>query len=387
MRICIVTTAGHGLGGMQRHTHDLVRGLVAAGHDVDVICPRGETPTDAYGARWRYVDAVGSFTSGDWLRESADELERAQRERSYDVVHGEGSSGLGLVLRRLHESVPLVEMFHSVFSGLARASVQRVLVRPAPLTLARESRFLLHLSRKHFRRGNWYRFRACEIIVPSHQQRRDTVISHLVRPDRVHVVQNGVDTALWSPHPRGERPRPLVVAGGRLDRNKGFDVAVRAVRTLDAELVLTGDGPERAALERLAREAGVADRLTFVGNLALADLVALVASADAYLFPTLEYEASGLAMIEAMSAGVPVVAARQGATAEAIDRPWENGVLVPRGKVEPLADALRKLLTDAGLRARMGSSARERILSSYTLDRMVEGTVSVYELAAARSRG
>jgi MMP alpha-(1->4)-mannosyltransferase len=384
MRICILTTAGHGLGGMQRHTHDLVRGLVAVDHEVDVICPKGETARDAYGARWLYVDTPGTFTDASWLRQSADAFERAHRERRYDVVHGEGSSGLGLVLRGLHQSVPLVEMFHSVFSGLARASLHRVVTKRTPLAVAREGRYLARLSRKHFRRGNWYRFRPCEIIVPSYQQIRDTILSHMVQRDRLHVVRNGVDTTQWSPRPREARPRPLVVAGGRLYRNKGFDVAVRAMPAVDADLVLTGAGRELEPLKRLAREVGVDDRITFAGKLPLDELVDLVASADAYVFPTLEYEASGLALLEAMSAGVPVVAARQGATIEAIDRPGMNGILVPRGKTEPLATALQKLLRNEALRERMGRAARDRILSAYTLELMVERTVCVYETAASR---
>ncbi len=153
---------------------------------------------------------------------------------------------------------------------------------------------------------------------------------------------------------------------------------------IDADLVLTGAGKELEPLKRLAREVGVDDRITFAGKLPLDELVDLVASADAYVFPTLEYEASGLALLEAMSAGVPVVAASQGATIEAIDRPGMNGILVPRGKTEPLATALQKLLANEALRERMGRAARDRILSAYTLELMVERTVSVYETAASR---
>jgi glycosyltransferase involved in cell wall biosynthesis len=382
VRICVVTTAGHGLGGMQRHTHDLVRGLVAAGHEVHVFCPRGETPPDAYGATWVQLDATGPFTRGAWLRESADAVERAHRSHPYDVVHGEGSSGLGLVIRGLHRSVPLVEMFHSVYTGLARAAAVRMVLRPHPAHIAREARYLAGLSAKHFRRGNWHRFRGCDVIVPSDHQIRDTIASHLVRRGRLHVVRNGIDSALWSPRPRRARPRPLLVAGGRLDRNKAFDVLLRALPGVEADLVLSGDGPELDPLRLLARRLGVGDRVTFVGRLPLDELVQLVASADAYLFPSLEYEASGLAFLEAMSVGVPVVAARQGATEEAIDRPGENGLLVPRARPEALAAALRSLLADEATVRRIGAAGRQRILSAYTLDDMIRRTVAVYERAA-----
>ncbi len=221
MRICILTTAGHGLGGMQRHTHDLVRGLVAVDHEVDVICPIGETARDAYGARWLHVDTPGTFTDASWLRQSADAFERAHRERRYDVVHGEGSSGLGLVLRGLHQSVPLVEMFHSVFSGLARASLHRVVNKRTPLAVAREGRYLVRLSRKHFRRGNWYRFRPCEIIVPSYQQVRDTIL-------RTWSRGTGFTSSATESTRDSGRPDPVRRVLGRSSLRVAASIATRA---------------------------------------------------------------------------------------------------------------------------------------------------------------
>ena len=148
--------------------------------------------------------------------------------------------------------------------------------------------------------------------------------------------------------------------------------------------MLTGDGELRPELERLAEAEGVADRVRFAGSLPLPELVELIASSDAYLFPTLEYEASGLVALEAMSAGVPLVAARQGATAEAIDRPGVNGILVPGGRPRELAEALRSLLADPSSRERIGTAARERILADNTIELMVDRCLAVYEVARAR---
>jgi glycosyltransferase involved in cell wall biosynthesis len=387
VRICVVTRIAHGIGGMQRHTHDLVRGLVSGGNDVEVICPAGQgIEPDAYGARWRFVEAPSDFTKPAWLQASHAEFVRAHSARPFDVVHGEGSSALGLVLAGDHREVPLVTMFHSVYTGLVKASFRRALIGKTPLNVLREARYFLHISSIHFSHGNWYRFRPCEVIVPSHQQIRDTCRSHYLRRSQVHVVPNGVDSDLFRPRVPGSRTRPLVVAGGRQDRHKGLDLVVRAMPSLDAELILTGDGPERQRLERLADALEISERVTFAGRLPTDDLARLISSADVYIFPTLEYEASGLVMLEAMACGVPVVASHSGATAEAISRPGENGMLVTRGSAKALAEAVETLLSDADLRRRMGAAARERVLEEYTIERMTERTVAVYEAAINKPR-
>lgn len=399
MRICVVTVVADGVGGMQRHTHDLVRGLVAAGHELEVVCPAGPGIEDGlHGARWHLVPEVrpaADFGGAPWLRDSLAAFRRAHAARPFDVVHAEGSSALALIRAGAvgrRPGPPLVVEFHGNFLGLARAAVQRA--RRSPLHAPREARHLVQLSRQHFVRGNVAGHRPFHAIVPSHQQVEDTRRSHLLRADRVHVVPNGVDARLWQPAANGTaaaregRSRPLLAASGRLNREKGFDVAIRALAALardgvDAELAVVGDGEERGALAALARSEGVERRVRFTGALSGEALVGAVAAADVYLFPTRRDEAAPLVLPEAMACGLPVVASRIGGIPEVIDRPGVNGILVPPGDEAALAATLRRLLPDReGLRS-IGARARERVLAEYTLERMVERTLAVYERAIA----
>lgn len=384
MRICVVTTGAHGVGGKQRHTHDLVAGLTARGLDVEVICPAGDgLHPDLHEARWHLLDVRGAFQAPEWQRASHEAFAAAHAERPFDVVHGEGSAGLGLLRHRDDRLAPLVVEFHGNYVGLVRASLRRARsgVRPA----VREARYLVALSRKHFTRGNARGFRRCEAIVPSHQQVRDTIRSHALDPRRVHVVPNGVDADLWRPRPKPPRERPLLVASGRLNREKGFDLAIRALADLDAELHVAGSGDEERSLRRLAEDRGVADRVRFLGPKPADELARLVAEADVYLFPTLREEAAPLVVPEAMSCGVPVVASRIGGIPEVISKPGANGILVTPGDVGALVEETRRLLGDEKLRRAMGAAARERVLEEYTVDRMLERTLEVYELAIERS--
>ena len=393
MRICVVTVAVHGLGGMQRHTHELVAGLVAAGHEVEVVAPgaAGEL-NDLHGARWHFVDARKPDSRWhEWLSLSREEFERAHAVRPFDVVHSESTSALGLVRGGVHRVVPLTLKFHGNYLGLAKAHIRRGRRGSA----LREGKALLWLTRVHFRRGNCWSFRSCDWMVPSHQQFAETRISHVMREDRGHVVPNGVDTERFRPLDRattrarlGLGPEPTLVCVGRLNYEKGIHHAIAAVRALEeARLLVIGEGEHRGELEALVDRLGVRERVSFLGPQTPEAVAAYLAASDVFLFPTEREEAAPLVLPEAMACGLPVVATRIGGITEVIGRPGTEGILVPPGDVAAVVAGVDGLLRDAGRRHAMGRAARDRVIAEYTLERMVERTLAVYETAISRLRG
>jgi glycosyltransferase involved in cell wall biosynthesis len=211
----------------------------------------------------------------------------------------------------------------------------------------------------------------------------------------VHVVPNGIDTDVFAP---GDRDRARAEIGlddrlhfvwlGRMYRGKGVEVAIDALARVDESvcLLLVGDGESRAALEARVAATGLGQRVRFVGSQPRERIPTYLRAADAFVFPSLLPEAAPLAPLQAMSLGLPVVASRIGSLPELVDRPWSNGVLVEPGDVGALADAMARLAADEGLRARLGGAARDRVLAEYTIDRMIERTLGVYDLARRRSR-
>jgi glycosyltransferase involved in cell wall biosynthesis len=402
MRVCIVARVlpVHGIGGMQDHTADLARGLVAAGHAVDVITarhPDGLRAAEVDGVRRRYVDAPSdNFAGRAWRERSYEAFQRIHVQEPFDVVHGEGSSVLELVRQGVHRTTPFVVMFHGNFVGLVRASVRRQLRARSLLDVAREQRGLLSLARRHYSKGNSRVFRECEAIVPSAQQVADTCRSHRLDPARVHVVPNGVDTAVFRPLPRDETraalglPRSfLFVCAGRLSHEKGTHHALRALvlareQAPDACLLVVGDGAERARLERLASDLGLAGGVVFAGAQPPEKMPEFLSAADVFLFPTEREEAAPLVLPQAMACACPVVASRRGGITEVIDKPGENGILVPPGDEAALATAVASLYRDEKLRSRLARGALLRVREAYTLERMVASTVAVYEVAQNR---
>jgi glycosyltransferase involved in cell wall biosynthesis len=399
VRICIVSLASrvHGIGGLQDHTTDLARALYREGHDVEVITAAHPTGTlreeDWEGIRWRYADAPPTwFGDRRWLVASHAAYREASAVRPFDVVHGQGSGGLGLVLRGVHRETPFVEMFHGNYIGLVKAAGRRLRASGSREHL-RELRGLAVLTRRHFAHGNAHVFRDCEAIVPSEQQLRDTCRSHRLDAEHVHVVPNGVDTAVFAPRPRAA-VRALLgmddafrfVCVGRLNREKGMHHAISALAALRgmgvaARLVIVGDGEERADLERHASRLGVAEIVDFVGACRRPAVAAYLAASDVFVFPTERDEAAPLVLPQALAVGTPVIASRCGGIPEVIDRPGRNGILVGPADQDALVRAMLELHRNADLRRTLSVNGLVRVAERYSLERMVAGTLAVYDAA------
>ncbi|HEY2777665.1 MAG TPA: glycosyltransferase family 4 protein [Gaiellaceae bacterium] len=402
MRVCIVTVAAHGIGGMQDHTRDLVRGLAALGHDVEVITaqhPDGLLQETKGGATWWYLPFApkGVRTprrNPHWLRASYRKFAERHAVRPFDVVHSESTSAIKLLHKRVHKRVPLVATFHGNAIGLARASVLRAW-RGGFDAKVREAKHLAWLSMEQFQYGHWWRFRACDWMVVAHQQFEETRRESFLVRERGHVVPNGVDTSVFHPRDRaatrselGLESGPLIVGVGRLNSEKSFDLALRALAALDAELgarlVVVGDGEERAALEALAAELGIDERVDFVGSKSTHEVAAYMAAADVFVFPTQREEAAPMVLPQAMATGAPVIASSIGGITEVIEESGRYGVLIQPGDLDALTREIAALLSDDERRARLGAAARQRVMEEYTLERMVERTLEVYEIAARR---
>jgi len=192
----------------------------------------------------------------------------------------------------------------------------------------------------------------------------------------VRAIPNGVPLPVT--RHRTEPPNLDFVVGavGRFNRQKGLDVLIRAVaRVSGASLVLVGDGPERAALQRLAAECGIADRVVMTG---------WTDSATAYL-PTFDvlaipsrYEGLPLVLLEGMLTGCAIVATGVGSMPDVL-QDGETGALVPVDDVDALRSALVRLRDDLGLRQKLGSAASEFAHRRYTVTTMARRYEEVYE--------
>ncbi len=213
--------------------------------------------------------------------------------------------------------------------------------------------------------------------------------------ERFVVIPNGIDTAFFERPSRGRgdvraelgvRPGARIVGSvGRLDRQKGHRHLIRAFAEIaggirDAELVIVGDGPELASLRAISARSGCADRIHLVGR--RSDVPDLLAAFDVFVMPS-TYEGFGLALVEAMAAGVPVVASAVDSLPDVLgaDEPGgPAGWLVPPADPAALAEAIRDALVNPSPErtARAQVRARER----FDVAAMVRGYAELYDSVA-----
>jgi phosphatidylinositol alpha-mannosyltransferase len=180
----------------------------------------------------------------------------------------------------------------------------------------------------------------------------------------VRVIPNGCDVDRFASAPpvQDAPDGRRIMWVGRLDPQKGFGVALRAFERLladhpDAALIVAGDGRDRALVERLA--AGTRPRVHLLGSVLHGDLPGYLAAADVFVAPALGQESFGIVLVEAMAAGLPVVATDIAGYREVV-RHDQEGLLVPPEDPAALADSLGRVLSDQSLAARLGEAGRRR---------------------------
>ncbi len=387
----LAVLGGVDAGGQNVHVAALASALADRGHEVVVYTRRdaADLPRRARlrpGVEVVHVDAgpaeaVAKDDLAPFMPAFADVLrEEFARERP-DVVHAHFwmSGTAALPAARAH-GVPVVQTFHAL------GSVKRRYQGEADTSPAGRLDAERRLARE------------ADLVIATCRDEVAELRASGAPPRRVQVVPCGVDTARFAgagadvvgPRRPGVRTRLLSV--GRLVPRKGVEAAVRALELLpDAELVVAGgpaahdlDGDHEAVrLQKIAVELGLADRVRLVGRVAPADLPGLLASSDA-LLATPWYEPFGIAVLEAMAAGVPVVASAVGGMLDTV-RDGVTGRLVPvdgDGRVAPadLAAAVRSVVEDPAVAARLGAAGREVAVERYDWARVAASTESAYEL-------
>ncbi len=353
-------------GGVAVHVADLVRAQVAAGDSVAAVV------ADRDGIAERLRAAGADVATAPWQPEITQTgsdvrvlrmLVPTIRAVRPDVVHTHSNKAgvLGRLAARV-AGVPVVHSAHG-FAFLSQAARPRRGQRARrALTLGIE-RALAPLT--------------AVIVCVSDWERREALAARVARPDRLVTVYNGVDlpgAATADPRIVALRATgPLVGYLARLEIGKGPLLFLDAVERAEANAVVIGDGPDAATVRARSGEVPV---LPFPGTAQPA-----LAALDVYVAPSY-WEALGIGALEAMAAGLPVVATAVGGLCEVVVH-GETGLLVAPDDAVALAAAIGRLVGDPDLRARMGAAGRARCAQRFSPRVMHAGVRAAYARAVA----
>ncbi|HEX2031367.1 MAG TPA: glycosyltransferase family 4 protein [Actinomycetota bacterium] len=355
------------IGGMQNHTAALTRALDRRGVRQTVITAR---PAGA--PRRERMGAAAEVIRLGWpirrLRQlySVPAVAEVRRPRPVDLVHvhlGEDLAvvPLGVMAMRAH-AAPMIMTIHC---SLAHTFVGSGLRGLALRTIGGR------LERAGVRRAAGV---ICLTAATAELVRR-------ARPGGVSVIPSGIERRLFgAPHPDPvpDAPRPRVLYAGRLAAQKGVARLVEAFSRLrsPATLLLVGDGPERPAIERRIRARRLADRVRITGFVHHRDVPSYLANADVLVLPSV-YEELGSILVEAMAAGVPVVASAVGGIPFLV-RHGENGLLWDSDDTASLAEAIDRVVADGALRRRLRRGGRATA-AAHDWDSLADRVLEVYE--------
>jgi glycosyltransferase involved in cell wall biosynthesis len=346
-------------GGPASHAPALADFLCARGHTVEVVTTADSAPAGrAYPVQWvsrrlpagaRHLRCIGVIR---------------RHARHADVVYATSMvrrAALGTALARTPLVVKLVS--DEVFERQQRSGRFR-----GGLDEFQPERGLRTQVLRSTR--NWALRRARHVFSPS-AYLREIALGWGLDSSRLSVLPNPAPEIPALP-PRDELRTELRLNGptlafaGRLGPQKALGLALEAVAAVpEVTLAVAGDGPERGALERRARELGIEGRVRFLGSTSREGVLRLFRAADAALLSS-SWENLPHSVLEALAVGSPVIATAVGGVPEIV-RNGENGLLVPPADPQALAGAIRRFLADEGLRRRLADAAPGSV-AEYTED-------------------
>jgi glycosyltransferase involved in cell wall biosynthesis len=360
-------------GGTGRHVLDLCEGMIQRGCDVHLVYSTGRID-QAFQQRLAELPDVRHFSlpmrtsihPSDWV--VVRDIRRYLRSAGpFDAIHGHSSKGGAIArLAAAGSGVPAFYTLHGFIMmdpGLARS--KRLFYLTIEIVLSWTTRGVIAVSPEEARAAK-----------------------RLGLGDaRVRLVPNGIGPIRLTPREAARREVGVkddeIVIGfvGRLVEQKAVDVLIRAfaqlVKASDrARLAMVGAGPLDRPLRDLADRLGVAGKIVWLGE---RDARGVLAAFDVFALSSRK-EGLPYVVLEAMAAGLPVVATRS-AGVEILIEPGVNGAVVPADDPDALADALAELVNDPANLSRSGRASRRRA-ARVTIDRMVEGTLGVYARAA-----
>jgi len=357
------------VGGTENQLVQMALRMRQIGHRITVGCLRAEGPllqvlqrAGVPVAEFRKEKTLLSFKGARQLLRLAGFL----RWGKFDVLHAHDlwSTLLGVPAARLAR-VPVIISSRRYLADLEWYTPWR----------NRVMRFMYRLSTR--------------VLVNSQAVRDQLVTRDRVAPERVRVVYNAVDVERFAAVRQGkskllpaiaEGSRVIAVLANMYSRVKGHDCLITAARIVcefepAVVFLLIGDGTQRPRLEAQARDAGLEKNVVFLGR--RTDVMELLACCSLSVLPS-EAEAFPNALLESMSAGLPVVATAVGGSKEVIEN-GQNGLLVPPGNPEALAAAILRLVRDPRLAMKLAVTGQDDMRQHFSFDRLIAEVEQLYE--------
>ena len=359
---------------------DLCEGFVKMGHEVTVLStahPDGVEKEEELGYTIHFIRPSNPMRlSKAWFKETKKWVDKIHANKSIDVIHSNGCAGIGITSWARRHNIPISLLCHGSLRTEILSFLSSADFRP------RYWHWLLLTPFSLFKRYLLWelplRRASSSIILVTPTIEHDF---SLFSKEKVKVIENGI--ALPDPFTKElNQGRLSLLCTGRADRQKGFQMAIKAIsklQDLDLHLDIVGTGDYLGELKKLVKNLELEERVTFCGRVDDDELHRLYSEADIYLIPTLRYEGLPLALLEALAHGIPTISSEIGGNSDVITHN-HDGLFVKPGNLENLVASIRYLASNPSARESLGVNARSTCERRFDKDRMVNETEQVLRM-------
>jgi len=412
MRICLLTYRGNPYsGGQGIYIYYLSREFQRMGHEVEVIAS-APLPKVSEGVILHQLKSSSIYHPGGSFRKNLPKvrnpvdlhelcasrlgifaepwafsfrayvtIKELCKQRRFDIIHDNQGLGYGLLLmKRLN--IPVIATIHHPLPIDRQADLEQA--------NGLRERWRIKKFYSFIRMQAFVARRLDRIITVSQSSATDTRLFFKVPADKFRVVYNGIDTEIYNRNEEASQNRDgLIIVANTDDRKKGVLYLLQALQMLSEDgikLTIVDDaerhssyiedvGPLPSYGFKLVRKLNLDGMVHFTGRLTHEELAQHYSAAQIAVVPSL-YEGFGIPAAEAMACGTPVIATTGGALPEVVGN---AGILVPPGKADALAVAIKQLLSDEEVQRRMSEAGRKRVREKFNWEQAAQKTLEVYQ--------
>lgn len=406
MNVCLFSRIikEHGVNrGMEVHGDTICQGLIKKGHRITIITgehPEGKEVEIRESKKIYYLSRVTPYKyTRKWWVESIKKFVEITKGEKFDLIWSQSGGALGwLRFLRKKYSIPCVATIHGAPFGELKTKARNI--SSAWLLF----RVFLSLLKNIYYKFVWeknYHFLSAAIMVAQNSIKPFQRMYSLDM-ENIYYIPNGVDINYFSPFVNREDIQKLrqryeinqedriLLATGRLEKEKGVQFIIKSLSRVilhisKIKLIVVGTGSYEDELKRLTKSLGVESNVIFCGFISRENLPTYYDLCNIFLMPTLRYEGFPFVLAEAMACGKPIIASNIGGIPSIIDN-GINGIIIPPGDIDVLAESIVKLLRDKNLSLKLARDAREKAVREFNKEKMVMRTLQVFERCIAKKR-
>lgn len=373
------TTFHKNYGGLETLNKILCEGLVSRGHNVYVFSPKKdvkELEQSENGVKYVFVPCVvknifANVDNNSWLNKSYEIFKIFHEKTKFDIVIGQSSGALGIINHKNTLGVKVISISHGSILSEYKTAIKHIKSLNDLLKLGLNTQYVL---RTYFGSQRDFIRKSNKVIAVSNAVKESVLNETFVNDSKVEVIFNGINERGFAQYKPIPHEKTSILYVGRVIRSKGIYDLIDVISAPDYKNVLfniVGSGDDLDAIRSLVQQANLSDRVKFHGQLSPTDVIPELFKNDIFVLPTLRVEGFPMTLVEAMFAGLPIVASDIGGISDAVVNN-ETGFLIAPGDKKALSTQLLTLIKDKELRDKFGYNAKVRAEREFTLKTMLD---------------